>query len=47
MLLDVFNLLNQTNFALPNRILGLESAGFISHMSTSARQLEVLARVEW
>jgi hypothetical protein len=47
MLLDVFNLLNQTNFALPNRILGLESAGFISHTSTSARQLEVLARVEW
>jgi hypothetical protein len=45
--LDVFNLLNQTNFALPNRILGVESAGVISHTSTSARQLEVLARVEW
>jgi hypothetical protein len=45
--LDVFNLLNQTNFALPNRSLGVESAGVISHTSTSARQLEVLARVEW
>jgi hypothetical protein len=44
--LDVFNLLNQTNFALPNRILGVESAGVISHTSKSARQLEVLARVE-
>jgi hypothetical protein len=47
MRLDVFNLLNQTNFVLPNRILGVESAGVISHTSTSARQLEVLARVEW
>ena len=47
MRLDVFNLLNQTNFALPNRILGVESAGVISHTSTSARQLKVLARVEW
>ena len=47
MRLDVFNLLNQTNFALPNRILGVESAGVISHTSTSARLFEVLARVEW
>ena len=47
MRLDVFNLLNQTNFALPNRILGVESAGVIGHTSTSARQLELLARVEW
>jgi hypothetical protein len=45
MRLDVFNL--QTKFALPNRILGVESAGVISHTSTSARRLEVLARVEW
>jgi hypothetical protein len=45
--LDVFNLLNQTNFALPNPSLGVESAGVISHTSTSARQLEVPARVEW
>ena len=47
MRLDGFSLLNQTNFALPNRILGVESAGVISHTLTSARQLEVLARVEW
>jgi len=47
MRLDVFNLLNQTNLALPNWVLGVESAGVISHTSTSARQLEVLARVEW
>ena len=46
MRLDVFNLLNQTNFALLNRILGVESAVVISHTSTEARQLEVLARVE-
>jgi hypothetical protein len=47
MRLGVFNLLNQTNFALPTGILGVESAGVISHTSTSARQLEVLAGVEW
>ena len=47
MRLDGFSLLNQTNFALPNRILGVESAGVIGNTSTSARQLELLARVEW
>lgn len=44
---DAFNFLNQTNFALPNRILGVESAGVISHTSTPARQIQLLARIEW
>ncbi len=45
--LEAFNLLNGTNFALPNRILGLESSGAISHTSTPARQMQLAARLEW
>ena len=45
--IEAFNSLNQTNFALPNRILGVESAGVISHTSTPARQMQVVVRVEW
>lgn len=44
---EAFNLLNRTNFALPNRILGVPSAGVISHTSTPGRQFQILARVEW
>jgi hypothetical protein len=44
---EAFNSLNQTNFALPNRILGVESSGAISHTSTPARQMQVVVRVEW
>lgn len=44
---EAFNSLNQTNFALPTRILGLESSGMISHTSTPARQMQVVVRVEW
>ena len=44
---DAFNFLNQANFALPNRILGVESAGVISHTSTPARQIQLLARIDW
>lgn len=44
---EAFNLLNRTNFALPNRILGTESTGVINHTATPARQLQLTARVEW
>ena len=45
--IEVFNSLNQTNLALPNRILGVESAGAISHTSTPARHMQIVVRVEW
>lgn len=41
------NLLNHTNFALPNRYLGVESSGVISHTVTPARQLQLTVRVAW
>jgi len=41
------NLLNRTNFALPNRFLGVESSGVISHTVTPARQLQLAVRVVW
>jgi len=44
---EAYNSLNQTNFALPNRILGVESSGVISHTSTPARQMQVVVRLEW
>ncbi len=44
---EAFNLLNRTNFALPNRILGLASSGMISHTSTAARQFQLAFRLEW
>jgi hypothetical protein len=44
---EAFNLLNRANFALPNRILGLESSGAINHTSTSSRQFQLAARLEW
>jgi hypothetical protein len=44
---EAFNLLNQTNLALPQRVLGLDSSGVISHTSTEARHLQLVARVEW
>jgi hypothetical protein len=45
--LESFNLLNRTNFALPNRILGVESTGAIDHTVTPARRLQLAARLEW
>ena len=45
--LEAANLLNRTNFALPNRILGLEASGVISHTSTPARNIHVGARLQW
>jgi hypothetical protein len=41
------NLLNRTNFALPDRFLGVESSGVISHTVTPARQLQLAIRVAW
>lgn len=41
------NLLNRTNFALPDRFLGVESSGVISHTVTSARELKLAVRVAW
>jgi hypothetical protein len=45
--IEAFNLLNRTNFALPNRILGVESTGVIDHTVTPARRLQLAARFEW
>ena len=44
---ESFNLLNRTNFALPNRVLGLESTGVIDHTITPARRLQLAVRLEW
>jgi hypothetical protein len=45
--LEVFNLLNRANFALPERILGVESSGVISHTATSSRQMQLVVKLEW
>ena len=39
---EVFNLLNQVNFALPDRILGIASSGVISHTATPSRQIQLI-----
>jgi len=41
------NLLNDVNFALPNRFLGVESSGVISHTVTPSRQLQLALHVAW
>ena len=41
------NLLNDANFALPNRFLGVESSGAISHTVTPARQVQLAVRLAW
>jgi hypothetical protein len=45
--LEVFNLLNRTNFALPERILGVESSGVISHTATPSRQMQLIVKLDW
>ena len=45
--LEVFNLLNRANFALPERLLGVESSGVISHTATPSRQMQLLIKLEW
>jgi hypothetical protein len=44
---EAFNPLNRTNFALPNRILGLDSSGVISHTATASRQMQLVVRALW
>jgi hypothetical protein len=44
---EAFSLLNRTDLALPNRILGLETSGVLNHTSTSARQIQFGPRLEW
>jgi hypothetical protein len=44
---EVFNLLNRTNFALPERLLGVESSGVISHTATPSRQIQLVVKLDW
>ena len=41
------NLLNQVNFALPDRFVGVESSGVISHTVTPSRQFQLALHVAW
>ena len=45
--LEVLNLVNRTNFALPERILGVESSGVISHTATPSRQVQLVVKLDW
>jgi hypothetical protein len=44
---EAHNLQNRTNLALPERYLGVESSGVISHTITPARQIQFGARLGW
>jgi hypothetical protein len=44
---EAHNLQNRTNLALPDRFLGVESSGVISHTITPARQVQIAARLAW
>jgi hypothetical protein len=44
---EAHNLQNRTNLALPDRFLGVESSGVISHTITPARQVQLAARFAW
>jgi hypothetical protein len=44
---EAHNLQNRTNLALPDRFLGVESSGVISHTITPARQVQFGARLAW
>jgi hypothetical protein len=44
---EAYNLLNRTNFALPDRILGTESSGVISHTATPSRQIQLVVKLDW
>ncbi|MGD0500534.1 MAG: TonB-dependent receptor [Bryobacteraceae bacterium] len=44
---EAYNLLNRTNFALPERLLGLATSGVIDHTATPARQLQLGVTLEW
>jgi hypothetical protein len=44
---EAHNLQNRTNLALPERFLGVESSGVVSHTITPARQVQIAARLAW
>jgi hypothetical protein len=44
---EALNLLNRTNLALPEAVLGVESSGVISHTATPARQVRLAMAVTW
>jgi hypothetical protein len=44
---EAYNFLNRTNFALPDRILGVESSGVISHTATPSRRIQLVVKLEW
>ncbi len=44
---EAHNLQNRTNLALPDRFLGVESSGVISHTLAPARQVQFGARLAW
>ena len=44
---EMFNLLNRANFALPERLLGVESSGVISHTATPSRKIQVIVKLDW
>jgi hypothetical protein len=44
---EVRNLFNTTNLALPNAILGVDTAGVINHTATPSRDLQIVARLNW
>jgi len=44
---EAYNLLNRTNFALPDRILGTESSGVISHTATPSRRIQLVVKLDW
>jgi hypothetical protein len=45
--IEAANLLNNVNFGLPDRYLGVESSGVISHTVTPARQFQTILRLTW
>ena len=46
-MIEGVNLFNRANFALPDRILGVESSGTINHTATPARRIELVVRLIW
>jgi hypothetical protein len=44
---QAFNLLNRANFALPNRILDVPTAGVINHTIQTSRQFRLVAALQW
>jgi hypothetical protein len=45
--IEATNLLDRTNFALPNALLGVDASGAISHTATPSRNMQLVARINW